>query len=106
GRSDADELLSLAEQRGLFVTSVDPTGWFELHALARSALVAELARRSPERLLEQHLRAARWFEETENIPLALTHLLLADRPLDALRLLAARQAGVDDTAPPRGGGAV
>jgi ATP/maltotriose-dependent transcriptional regulator MalT len=98
GRSDADELLSLAEQRGLFVTAVDPAGWFELHALARSALVAELARRSPERLLEQHLRAARWFEEAENIPLALTHLLLADRPLDALRLLAARQAELYDTA--------
>jgi LuxR family maltose regulon positive regulatory protein len=96
GRNDADELLSAAAQRGLFVTAVDPAGWFEVHALARSALAAELARRSPERLLEQHLRAARWFEETENIPLALTHLLLAERPLDALRLLAARQTELYD----------
>jgi LuxR family maltose regulon positive regulatory protein len=97
GRDDADELLSLAEQRGLFVTAVDPAGWFEIHALARSALEAELRRRSPERLLEQHLRAARWFEEAENIPLALTHLLLADHPLDAMRLLAARQSELHDT---------
>jgi LuxR family maltose regulon positive regulatory protein len=97
GRSDADEMLAVAEQRGLFVTAVDPTGWYELHALARAALVAELDLRSPERLLEQHLRAARWYEETENIPLALTHLLLADRPVDALRLLAARQAELYDS---------
>jgi LuxR family maltose regulon positive regulatory protein len=98
GRNDADQLIAVAEQRGLFVSAVDPTGWFELHALARSALVTELARRSPEGLLQQHLRAARWFEEAENIPLALKHLLLADRPLDALRLLAARQDELYDTA--------
>jgi LuxR family maltose regulon positive regulatory protein len=96
-RSDADELLAVAEQRGLFVTAVDRTGWYEIHTLARSALVAELTLRSPERLSAQHLRAARWFEEAEDIPLALTHLLLADRPLDALRLLATRQAELYDT---------
>jgi LuxR family maltose regulon positive regulatory protein len=95
GRSDADALLARAERRGLFVTA-DPAGWYELHPLARSALIGELTRRSPERLPDLHLRAARWFEETEDIPLALTHLLVADRHLDALRLLASRHADLYD----------
>ena len=97
GRADADELLVRAERRGLFVTAVEPAGWFELHTLARSALVTELGRRSPERLVEQHRRAARWFEEAEDYPLALRHLLLAEQPLDALRLLAAKQSDLYDS---------
>ena len=62
GRSDAGDLLLEAEERGLFVTGFDSGGWFEVHSLVRGVLLAELARRSPERLREQHTRAAQWFE--------------------------------------------
>ena len=62
GRSDAGDLLLEAEERGLFVTSFDSGGWFEVHGLVREVLLAELERRSPERLREQHARAARWLE--------------------------------------------
>ena len=38
GRADADELLRRAEAHGLFVASVDGTGGFEMHSLARRGL--------------------------------------------------------------------
>lgn len=96
GRDDAGELLRLAEARGLFVARRGPEGWFDLHALVRSALVTELHRRSPERLAERHVRAARWLQEAGATGAALDHWLLGDRPRDALRLLAATAAELYD----------
>jgi LuxR family maltose regulon positive regulatory protein len=96
-RLDAGELLQRAEARGLFVTHLDPEGWFEIHPLVRTVLTAELASRSPSRLAEQHVRAARWFEEAHEVPLALEHWLHAGRPRDALRLLAAEHAELYDS---------
>jgi LuxR family transcriptional regulator, maltose regulon positive regulatory protein len=97
GREDADSLLAHAEARGLFVTRLGPEGWFAVHSLVRAALLAELGRRSPTRLTEQHARAARWFEDAGEVPAALEHWLLADRHRDALRLLAAEHAGLYDS---------
>jgi LuxR family maltose regulon positive regulatory protein len=97
GRSDAGELLLRAEARGIFVTRIGPEGSFAMHSLVRTVLMDELARRSPERLAQRHLRAARWFEEAGEVPLALDHLLAAGQPRDALRLLAAEHANVYDT---------
>jgi LuxR family maltose regulon positive regulatory protein len=102
GRSDADEMLRRAAGRGLFVTAIDSAGWFELHSVARVALLAELERRAPQRVAEQHLRAARWFEGADEIALALEHYLLAGRAREALRLLASKHAelydaGLEDT---------
>lgn len=96
GRDDTGELLRRAEARGLFVARRGPDGWFDLHALVRSALVAELHRRSPERLAERHVRAARWLEEAGATGPALDHWLAAGRPRDALRLLAATGAELYD----------
>ena len=96
-RSDAGALLLRAEARGLFVTRVAAEGWFEIHALARAALRAELASRSPVRLAEQHARAARWFEDAGEIPQALEHWLDAGRSREALRLLAASAADLYDS---------
>jgi LuxR family transcriptional regulator, maltose regulon positive regulatory protein len=96
GREDADQLLERSEARGLFVSAVDPRGWFELHSLARAVFVAELGRRAPSRVVEQHARAARWFEGADEIPLALAHFLLAGQPAEALRLLSAKQAELYD----------
>ncbi|MGY2702363.1 LuxR C-terminal-related transcriptional regulator [Nocardioides sp. HB32] len=89
GRPDAGDLLLEAEERGLFVTSLAPGGWFEVHGLVREMLLAELQRRWPERLCDQHLRAAQWFEGMGDGAAALEHWLDAGEPAEALRLLAA-----------------
>lgn len=88
-RPDAGDILAEAERRGLFVTSLESGGWFEVHALVRDLLLAELERRWPERLRDQHARAARWFETADDSTSALEHWLAADMPREALRLLAA-----------------
>ena len=64
--------------------------------LIRTALLAELARRSPARITDQHARAARWFEQEGEVAAALEHWLLAQRMRDALRLLAVRHADLYD----------
>jgi LuxR family maltose regulon positive regulatory protein len=96
GRPDAGELLTRAERHGLLVTRDGSGRWFEMHALLRDVLTADLAARSPSRLVELHTRAARWFENTDEVIAALDQWLLADRPLDALRLLAATHAHLYD----------
>jgi LuxR family maltose regulon positive regulatory protein len=96
GRDDADDLLARAEARGLFVTRLGTEGWFSVHSLVRAALLAELGRRSPVRLVEQHARAAHWFEDAGEVPAALEHWLLAGRGRDALRLLAMKHAELYD----------
>jgi LuxR family transcriptional regulator, maltose regulon positive regulatory protein len=69
-----------------------------VHSLVRSALLAELGRRSAvARVAEQHVRAARWFEDEGEVPAALDHWLLAGRPADALRLLAVSVADLYDS---------
>jgi LuxR family maltose regulon positive regulatory protein len=88
GRHDAGDLLQEAEERGLFVTGFDSGGWYEVHSLVREALLAELGRRSPERLREQHARAARWLEGMSDQLAAIEHWLEAGEPREALRLLA------------------
>ena len=96
GRPDGCEVLRRAEAHGLFVTALPAPGSFEVHALVRAALVAEAAANAPERLVERHVRAARWYEEAGETVLALDHWLLADRPRDALRLVAAEHGSLHD----------
>jgi LuxR family transcriptional regulator, maltose regulon positive regulatory protein len=97
GRADAGELLVRAEARGLFVTRLGAEGWFEVHSLVRAALDGELTRRSPGLRAELHVRAARWCEQAGEVPAALDHWQRADRPRDALRLLAAEHAELYDS---------
>ena len=47
-------------------------------------------------LVERHARAARWFEDAGEVPTALEHWLLAQRPREALRLLAAEHGMLYD----------
>ncbi|HET6694770.1 MAG TPA: hypothetical protein VFG97_10725, partial [Pedococcus sp.] len=88
GRADAGDLLLEAEERGLFVSGFDSGGWFEVHSLVREVLLAELERRSPDRLRAQHARAARWLESMGDGMPAIEHWLDAGEPAEALRLLA------------------
>lgn len=97
GRSDAGDLLRRAEARGLFVTRLPGPGRFALHPPVRAALLAEQAAEAPDRLVERHARAARWYEDVGETVAALDHWLLADRPRQALALLAARHAALYDS---------
>jgi LuxR family maltose regulon positive regulatory protein len=96
GRGDALDLLDEAERRGLFVARLG-RGWFELHALVREVLVGDLVARSPDYLAELYGRAARWYESSGEIAMALEMWLRADRPRDALRLLSASHGRLYDT---------
>ncbi|MDM7830788.1 LuxR C-terminal-related transcriptional regulator [Cellulomonas edaphi] len=96
GREDAAELLALAEERGLFVSRTEPAG-FEMHALVREVLLGVLTERSPERLAQLHGWAAGWHEAHGQTVPALEHYLRADRPRDALRLLAAQSSTLYDS---------
>ena len=87
-RADASDLLEEAEGRGLFVANLDDGGWFELHSLVRDMLLARFERRWPAAFHEQHGRAAEWFESVGDELSALDHWLRADRPVEALRVLA------------------
>lgn len=87
GCPDAGELLREAESRGLFVTRLGTSGWLEVHAVVRAELLAELTRRSPERVSMLHARAATWFESTGDVVSAVEHWVLADQPREVLRLL-------------------
>jgi|1186.fasta_scaffold00535_2 LuxR family maltose regulon positive regulatory protein len=88
GRPEAGDVLAEAERRGLFVTALESGGWFEVHALVRELLLAELERRWPEGLQERHARAARWFETADDSTSAVEHWLAAGMHREALRLLA------------------
>ena len=96
-RPDAGELLRTAADRGLFLTRRGVDGWFDLHELVRSVLTADLASQSPSRLIELHARAARWFEDADEVVVALDQWLLADRSRDVLRLLSASHGRLYDT---------
>ena len=86
-----------AESRGLFVTRLGSSDWYEIHILVRERLRAELVRRSPSRAAEMHVRAARWFEEAGEIALALDQWIPAEEPREALRLLAAKATALYDS---------
>ena len=65
--------------------------------MVRDALVSELSRRSPDRLAEQHTRAAQWFEGEGEVVFAFEHYILAGQPGSALRLLATNEALLYDS---------
>jgi LuxR family maltose regulon positive regulatory protein len=96
GRHDAPELLAEAESRGLFVSRVESSGTYVVHALVREVLQSVLSKRSPERYARLHGWAAGWHEAHGQTVSALEHWLRADRPRDALRLLAAEAGALYD----------
>ncbi|HEY2814894.1 MAG TPA: LuxR C-terminal-related transcriptional regulator [Acidimicrobiales bacterium] len=87
--------LEAAEARSI-VAPVATPGWYGMHSLVRTVMQGVLATRFPDRVESLHRRAADWYERADEVPAALEHLLLADRPRRALRLLAARHAELYD----------
>ncbi|QDP98239.1 hypothetical protein FOE78_22115 [Microlunatus elymi] len=97
GRDNAAAILARAEAHGQFVTRLSSPGWYAVHRLVADLLTAELEGRSPERLHELHRLAGRWFEQHDEISMALTHWLKGDRPREALRLIADQNAALYDS---------
>ena len=97
GRADAGHLLLVASARGLFVTRFGSDGWFEVHSFVRAVLVADLRERAPGELATLHARAARWFEDADEVALALEHWLQAGDARTRVRLLAAKHAELYDS---------
>jgi LuxR family maltose regulon positive regulatory protein len=96
GRQDAPELLAEAESRGLFVSRVESSGTYVVHDLVREVLQSVLSKRSPQRFARLHGWAAGWHEAHGQTVSALEHWLRADRPRDALRLLATEAGALYD----------
>ena len=96
-RDDAGDLLAQAEARGLFVNRLGPDGWYEVHSIVRSVLLAEQARRDPDRLRAGRIRAARWLEEVGDVVAALEQWQAAGEHHEALRLLSASHVQLYDT---------
>jgi LuxR family maltose regulon positive regulatory protein len=71
GRRATRTHFSHAEERGPFVIRIGPVGWCEIHSLVRAALIAELRVSATEHLIELHVRAAHWFEQADEVPVAL-----------------------------------
>jgi LuxR family maltose regulon positive regulatory protein len=96
-RDDAGDLLVQAEARGLFVHRLAPDGWYEVHPLVRSVLLAERARRDPERLRAGRIRAAVWLEGVGDVVAALDQWQAAGEHHEALRLLSASHVQLYDS---------
>jgi LuxR family maltose regulon positive regulatory protein len=80
-------LRSLAASNQL-VIALDRTGtWFRLHHLLRDLLRSELEIRTPERSVELHGAAARWYEDAGEHLDAVEHHLAADNTAEAADLI-------------------
>jgi ATP/maltotriose-dependent transcriptional regulator MalT/DNA-binding SARP family transcriptional activator len=69
--------LSEIISRNLFLTRT--TGGFVYHSLFRTFLQSKLKEADPQRFINLHTRAGRWFEEQDLIPEAFDHYIAAER---------------------------
>jgi LuxR family maltose regulon positive regulatory protein len=77
-RSDAAQLLDVAERSALFVDRVDDSReWFRLHGMFRSWLRSTTSESTSEQVL--HERAAAWFVENDRLRDAVPHFSAAER---------------------------
>jgi LuxR family transcriptional regulator, maltose regulon positive regulatory protein len=78
GRSDAQAVLETLERENLFVTPLDDHGqWFRYHRLFADLLKQRLTTLGDDDLLALHTAAARWCEESGDVPAAVRHRLAA-----------------------------
>jgi LuxR family maltose regulon positive regulatory protein len=98
GRSDGLDMLRRVEKENLFVARLDgDMGWYRYHHLFAELLAGELRRRDPGAVPELHRRAARWFEERDQVRQAVRHWLAAGELERAGDLVAARWISRYDT---------
>jgi LuxR family maltose regulon positive regulatory protein len=88
GRDDGARMLAELKGSNAFLTrNAGPGGWYRFHPLFARTLHAELLRRSPERVVELHRRAAAW-HGTYGIPAeSMRHALLAEDWTGAVDML-------------------
>jgi LuxR family transcriptional regulator, maltose regulon positive regulatory protein len=94
-RAEAQQLLEVLEQRGLFLTPLDDTRcWYRYHGLFAELVRAELARvEPPETIAALHLRAAAWYmaqiptEGGAALEAAIGHSLAGGAPARAAELV-------------------
>lgn len=76
GCANANELLARLEEENLLIFRIvgdDRQPWYRFHPLFGEFLAARLERRDPQRVLELHGRAARWFSGRKLLAEALRH---------------------------------
>jgi LuxR family maltose regulon positive regulatory protein len=95
-QEDAEDLLELAHDRGLFISRIIRRGHYEIHPVVRRVLLATRERRDPDAVQRCRERAARWLERTDNVQGALEQWLQAGDHANALRLLAERHVQLYD----------
>ncbi|MDR3100357.1 MAG: LuxR C-terminal-related transcriptional regulator [Paraburkholderia sp.] len=89
GRTDSREILDYLERSNLFLVPLDgERNWYRYHRLFASFLRHRLHADRPEREIQVHQAAARWFiDEGRPVP-AIEHLLDAGQQRDALAQIA------------------
>lgn len=80
-QDEAERTLNEVRRRALFLHSADVPGWFRYHDLIRSFL---LSQSDPTEIL---LQTSKWFETSNDVPMAIEHALLAKAWDEAARLI-------------------
>jgi LuxR family maltose regulon positive regulatory protein len=88
GLADAEEHLTLLEERNLFVTRLEG-GWYRYHHLFQEYLQARLKREQASQWIDLHRRAATWFLEHGRAEEAVHHYLIVGADQDAARVMEA-----------------
>ena len=88
GRQDSTTVLRAADAAGLFIVPLDSArSRYRYHRLFRELLRATLAASDRDRVRALHLRAARWYEDRNEFPLAIRHLVLGGDITEAFEIL-------------------
>jgi len=88
GRDDSAMMLDQMRRQNLLIAPLDDEGiWYRFHPLLREFLYDTLARGSPARLDELHLRAASWLAAENLLPEALAHAALVSDKTAALGII-------------------
>ena len=76
GRDDGSQVLEALERGNLFVVPLDEERrWYRYHHLFADALRARQLAAKPDRVLEMHRAASRWYAEHGNLDDAVTHAM-------------------------------
>jgi LuxR family maltose regulon positive regulatory protein len=88
GNTDSELLLRRLERDNVFVVALDSKReWYRYHHLFAELLRHELARTSPQLVVELHRRASRWYREADAIHEAVEHATAAGDFADAIELI-------------------
>jgi LuxR family maltose regulon positive regulatory protein len=88
GEAAAAEVLDQLHRANVLVVRLtEPNGWYRVHTLLRSYLLAELRRVEPEVVPVAHRRTARWFADSGQAVWAITHAVAAEDDVLAVDVL-------------------